>query len=106
MGVRELRTPASALSIPCSAIQNKYAGIRLPNVPDKKMNIILFRGICLKVFIATGNNTIPEEIIRKEATWNGFNLTKPSFIKMKLLPQIKESATKSSQLYNLLFKRY
>lgn len=98
MGVRELSTPARALSIPCSAIQNKYAGIRLPNVPDRKINIILSRGMRLKVLIATGSNTKPEEMMRKDATWKGFSLTKPSFINIKLLPQIKESALKSSQL--------
>lgn len=47
IGVSEFNTPAKALSIPCSAIQNKYAGNRLPKTPDKNVYANLLRGICL-----------------------------------------------------------
>ena len=53
-----------------------------------------------------GNKTSPEEMIRNDATWKALRLTRPSFIKIKLLPQIKESAIKINQLRNLLFKAY
>ena len=104
IGVSEFNTPANALSIPCSAIQNKYAGNRLPKTPDMNMMNILFRGICLKLLYATGNNINPEEMIRSEATWKAVKCSSPSFINIKLLPQINESAIKINQLINLLFK--
>ena len=78
IGVNEFSVPARELSIPCSAMQNKYAG----------------------------NNTSPDEMMRKEATWNAVNATRPSFIKIKLLPHIKDRAINISQLINLLFKSY
>lgn len=53
-----------------------------------------------------GSKTSPEEMIRNDATWKALRLTRPSFIKIKLLPQIKESAIKINQLRNLLFKAY
>ena len=45
-------------------------------------------------------------MMRKEATWNAVNATRPSFIKIKLLPHIKDKAINISQLINLLFKSY
>ncbi len=51
-----------------------------------------------------GSSTRPEEMMRKEATWKAVRLIIPSFIKIKLLPQIKERAIKMNQLKNLLFK--
>ena len=68
-GVRAFSEPASELSIFVSAKQNKYAGNRLPCKPDRKMTKTLLFGIDLICLIATGNKTIPENIIRKDATW-------------------------------------
>ena len=42
-------------------------------------------------------------MILKEATWKAVNATSPSFINIKLLPQINESAMNINQLINLLF---
>lgn len=64
----------------------------------------LFKGTCLKVPTATGNKTKPEEIIRKEATCKAVTPTRPSLIKIKLLPQIKDRIMKMNQLRNLAFK--
>lgn len=44
-------------------------------------------------------------MIRKDATWNAVRATRPSFINMKLLPQIKDRAINISQFINLLFKK-
>lgn len=104
MGVKELRVPAKALSIPSSATQNKKAGNKLPKTPDIKISINLFRGIDLKCLIADGNSTIPEKTIRRAATWYADNCNKPSFIMMKLLPHIMERMMKINQLRNPLFK--
>ena len=67
-GVNEFNAPAIELSIPCSAMQNKYAGNKLPNVPDKKTGNNLLAGINLILFIAKGNKTKPEATILKDAT--------------------------------------
>lgn len=69
MGVSEFSVPASALSIPSSAMQNKYAGNKLPNKPERNMIPILSLGIRRKYLIAVGSNTIPENTIRSDATW-------------------------------------
>ena len=69
MGVRELSVPVKALSILSSAIQNKNAGNKLPNNPDKKTTINLSTGIWRIYFKAIGDKIIPEVTIRKDATW-------------------------------------
>ena len=103
IGVKEFKVPARAPSIPNSATQNKYAGKRLPKTPDRKITGILFFGIILKCLIAKGNNTIPEKTMRNEATWNADKCSSPSFIMMKLLPQMTDSKIKINQLKNPLF---
>ncbi len=65
----------------------------------------LFFGTERKCLIATGSNTNPDEMIRIEATWNAVRLIIPSFIKIKLLPQINESEMKMTQLKTLLFNK-
>ena len=50
-----------------------------------------------------GDSTNPDEMILKEATWKAVNETSPSFIKIKLLPQINDSAMNITQLISLLF---
>ena len=57
----------------------------------------LFFGILLKCFTADGSKTIPEKIIRKDATWNAVKFSNPSFIIIKLLPQIIESIMNINQ---------
>ena len=103
IGVKELSVPARALSIRLSAIQNKKAGNKLPNAPDKKIMVSLFPGICLKCLIADGNKTIPENTIRSAATWYAVKCNMPSFIIIKLLPQIMERIINISQFKNPLF---
>ena len=56
--------------------------------------------------MAKGNNTRPEEMIRNDATWKAVRLTRPSFIKIKLLPQITEREINMIQLNALLLKKY
>ena len=67
-GVSEFREPTKELSILVSAMQNKNAGIKLPSKPDRNMVKILLLGMVLNLRIATGNNTIPEKIMRKLAS--------------------------------------
>ena len=66
-GVSEFKEPTRELSILVSAMQKRNAGIKLPSKPERNMVKILFLGIVLNFFIATGNNTMPEKIIRKDA---------------------------------------
>ena len=63
MGVRELRVPASALSMDSSAVQKRKAGIKLPKVPDKKTSQRFRHGIFFIALTAIGDNTIPAETI-------------------------------------------
>lgn len=101
MGVNEFNVPARALPIPISAMQNKYAGSKLPNNPDKKTLKSLLAGICLIPEIAMGDKKIPDATILRDATWIAVRLTRPTLIRIKLLPQIKESMKKMSQLRSL-----
>ena len=57
----------------------------------------LFFGIFLKCLIAEGSKTIPEKIIRSDATWKALSRSKPSFIIIKLLPQIMDSTMNINQ---------
>jgi hypothetical protein len=68
MGVNEFNAPAKELSIFCSAIQNKYAGIKLPNTPEKNIRCSFLKGICLNPFIAIGSKNKPEHTILTDAT--------------------------------------
>ena len=61
-------------------------------------------GMLLKCLIAAGNNTIPEKIIRSEATWNADKCSNPSFIIIKLLPQMIDRRMNMNQFKNPLFK--
>ncbi len=63
----------------------------------------LFRGTLHIYFNAIGNNTSPDEMILMEATSKAVSALSPSFINIKLLPQMNESAAKMSQLKSLLF---
>ena len=57
----------------------------------------LFFGILLKCLTADGNKTIPEKIIRNDATWKAVKCSSPSFIIIKLLPQIMDSMMNINQ---------
>ena len=48
IGSEEFKVPVNAPSIPCSAMQNKKAGNKLPSTPDMKMVNNLSFGIILK----------------------------------------------------------
>ena len=63
----------------------------------------LFFGTLPMALMAMGNKTSPDEIILIEATWKADKFSKPSFIRIKLLPQIKEREIKMSQLINFEF---
>lgn len=67
MGVRELSIPAIELSISCSAMQNKKAGKKLPNAPERKITGSFFNGISLNALAAMGNNNIPAATILNDA---------------------------------------
>lgn len=54
--------------------------------------------------MAEGSKTIPEKIMRSDATWNAFKNNSPSFIIIKLLPHITESTINMNQFKKPLFK--
>ena len=102
-GVSELRVPANALSIFSSAIQNRKAGIKLPRLPDRKTIKSFLVGMLPIYFNVIGNKIIPADKTRKAATWYEESCCNPNFIKIKLLPQIKESIINNIQLIKFLF---
>jgi len=63
----------------------------------------LFAGTFLICLIAEGSKTMPEKMIRRDATWKGFSRSNPSFIMMKLLPQIMDRMMKINQFKSPLF---
>ena len=69
-----------------------------------KITPSLFAGTCFILLIAQGSKTMPEKTIRSDATWNAVNLSKPSFIMIKLLPQMMERMMNINQFKNPLFK--
>ena len=104
IGVRQFSVPASELSIPSSAKQNKKAGNKLPMAPDMNTMKSLFAGIFRTWLIVMGISTRPADTILKAANWYGLSwFSNPIFIKIKLLPQIMERATKINQLIRFLF---
>ena len=103
IGVREFSTPAVLLSSPVSASQNKIAGITLPSKPLIKISPICLSVYFLICLMAKGSRTSPEEIILIEATCKELRPMRPSFIKIKLLPQIRDRRMKMLQSSNLLF---
>lgn len=68
MGVKEFNAPASELSMRLSATQKRYAGIRLPNVPEKNMSASLLKGMLLICLNVTGSKIMPADNILIEAT--------------------------------------
>lgn len=68
-GVREFNIPAIALSNFSSATQNKKAGNKLPNVPDKNSSNKFDFGIVKIFFMVIGSKRVPAATIRKAATW-------------------------------------
>ena len=64
----------------------------------------LFFGIFLKCLTADGSKTMPEKIIRSDATWKAFKFSSPSFIIIKLLPQMMDSMINMNQFKKPLFK--
>lgn len=92
MGVNAFNIPVNELSIFVSAIQNRKAGKKLPNNPDKMISGIFFAGMPLICLSAKGINSIPALNNRSAATWYALNLYIPTFINIKELPQINDKA--------------
>ncbi len=90
-GDNVLRMPATELSICCCAVVNKNAGIKTPSKPEKN-NFPSCSDFTSRNFtIAIGNRSKPATVTRRAATSPGDKTTRPFFIKMKDVPQIKES---------------
>ena len=62
----------------------------------------LFFGILLKCLTAEGSKTIPEKMMRNDATWKAVRCNNPSFIIIKLLPQMMDSIINMNQFKKLL----
>ena len=68
------------------------------------MFILLVIG--LMVLSSCSRKTIPAKTMRNAATWYADKCSKPSFIMIKLLPQIMDSRININQFKNPLFMMY
>ena len=67
-GVNAFKIPAIPLSILVSAMQNKYAGKKVPNQPEKNKSGRDFFGMVVRYFTQKGSIAKPALSMRKEAT--------------------------------------
>jgi len=86
-----------------SAMQYKYAGRKLPTNPESATNTRFSLGIFLNATHAKGSNTIAALDMRIDATCIAVSACIPSFISMKELPQIIDSAINNIQPEKLFF---
>jgi len=96
-GVSEFRIPARELSIPRWAAANKKAGARLPTTPTIK-KIANFRELRpLRRGNAKGSKNSQVITTLNAPTSPGENTSRPRFIRINELPQVRASKTSMSQ---------
>ena len=105
MGVNALSTPAVELSKPVSAMQNRYAGNRLPSMPLKNTSPSFFTGNAVKFLSTTGSKTMPADNTLNDATCTAESPFNATLISMKLLPHTRESAKKMIQFISLVLPK-
>lgn len=109
MGVQLFNIPVYPVEIPVSANVNKNAGRKFPSDPTMESFQMLFHVSFLKAFIVKGSRNNAAILMRKAATCVCVNIVSPevvsmpSFIRMKLLPQIEERTIRRIQLLNEVF---
>lgn len=97
MGVRAFNTPVTELSNCVCAVAKRKEGIRLPTKPTE---IRYFHSSFLtlfNLFNAMGNKKREAATIRRDPTSPELKVTKPLFIKINELPQIRESTINKVQ---------
>jgi len=94
--------PAKELSILRRAIAKQNAGNKFPKMPVTTRRPAFLSDTPAIWKIANGTKTMAAEKIRREAICEGVSAWLLTFIKIKELPQIKQSSTKMDQLINLL----
>jgi hypothetical protein len=83
------------------AIANRKAGNKFPISAETIIRNNLFRGTCCTWKTANGRNTSPAEKMRIVAICQPLNALVLCFIRIKELPQIKESRINIDQLMTL-----
>ena len=103
-GVRELSIPARLLSICVCALVNRYAGIPFPMTPTIMSDTIFFLLIFRILLKRNGVRNKKVKNIRKEATWLLVYDSRPFFIKINEVPQIKARKSNNAHCHFFLFR--
>lgn len=103
IGVQLFSIPAYPVEIPVSANVNRKAGAKFPRSPTIASFHVFFHCSFFKARMAIGNKNNAAIHIRIAATWVCVKIDSPevvcmpSFIKIKLLPQIVERTSNKIQ---------
>ena len=97
-GVNEFNIPVSELLITVSALVNKNAGIKFPKTPIPKNPFQCFKNIFLKWTNNKGDKNTNAIKILNAATSSLEKTSKPRFIKINELPQMKARVISIIQL--------
>lgn len=81
--------------------ENKKAGAPLPKMPTKKITEYLLRGIVFKPFIANGNATTHDILMRKQASSRAVKPSSDFLIRIYDVPHIIVSKASSIQFCTL-----
>jgi hypothetical protein len=88
-GVIAFKAPDKELGISAPALANKYAGIKLPMVPEIERYSQSLEFNCLYDFTKKKTATEPAKTSLNEANCIGSKDTSPFFISIKALPHTK-----------------
>jgi hypothetical protein len=102
-GVNEFNIALIELSNLVSAIENKNAGINVPNNAVKAMYFHFCLGIYFNELNPIERRNNPAKIILKAPNWKGVNPTNPRFIRINELPHINANSNKKNHLVCLEF---
>ena len=91
-GVVAFNTPAIELFKVVSAIQKRIPGKKLPSNPIKTAKLFVLAFVFFQALEKKGVSTIPALNNLKAATSKGLSATNPSFIRIKELPQTRQSS--------------
>jgi len=101
--VKELSTPAVALSMPVSARENNTAGIAVPNNPDIKQKMPCFKVIFLILLKEKGRTNRKAKQTLSIPTSNGVKKLTALLIKRKDVPHTKTKINRIIQADRLFF---
>ena len=97
MGVRLLRTPATALGMCICATAKRKAGNPDPQRPTTRKGLNFPQSMCLYLYKKKGRNAIKAKTILAAPTSIGSNVTSAFLIRINELPHIRLSTNSNTQ---------